>query len=280
MPSPKGKDEATCAWGGVPSRRLSPWAGGLARLLSSLRPPATPQPPRNWKSPVLQRGQKDSAPPDPQMLHEHIVRGTHAPGSCRAPRPPLPLVSGSVLPPRHLLSSLTPKCFRGPPGRPRMCSVALLCWGEGGGESGLKHRVQVWVPVCMHLSPSPPHDQTNPILSDLLWPLRCVRFLTPAWNWLSSSKDQSCSSLSTSPPLPAPCEERVNIYFFIYLLFVLGGTSRHGPQVLTRLWQAGLVCPQPSSMGFLPMLPFRSRLSPPASSPAPFLPVLLTGAPH
>ena len=50
------------------------------------------------QKPCPERGQKDSEPPDPQMLHEHILRGTRAPrrrrrppaGGCppTSPRPP------------------------------------------------------------------------------------------------------------------------------------------------------------------------------------------------
>lgn len=43
---------------------------------------------RNCKKPCPERGQKDSEPPDPQMLHEHILRGTRAPG--RRPGHPCP----------------------------------------------------------------------------------------------------------------------------------------------------------------------------------------------
>lgn len=51
-------------------------------------------------------------PPDPQMLHEHILRGTRAPDGGRAtPVPLLFLDSRHVLQPRCLLSLLTQKCF-------------------------------------------------------------------------------------------------------------------------------------------------------------------------
>jgi hypothetical protein len=71
---------------------------------------------------------------------------------------------------------------------------------RGGTRRKSKHRrvtcgFQSWVLVSTH--PSPP-NQTNATLSDLLWPLRHVLFLTPSWNWLSSSKDQV---LFLVPPL-------------------------------------------------------------------------------
>lgn len=51
--------------------------------------PHLPVPPsQELKKPCLERGQKDSEPPDPQMLHEHILRGTRAPG--RRPGHPSP----------------------------------------------------------------------------------------------------------------------------------------------------------------------------------------------
>lgn len=51
-------------------------------------------------------------PLDPQMLHEHVLRGACVPRwGPAAPAPLLFLDSGHVLQPRCLLSLLTPKCF-------------------------------------------------------------------------------------------------------------------------------------------------------------------------
>lgn len=102
--------------------------------------------------------------------------------------------------------------------------ASLLCvWHPPGGKR--KHRAalvalkgsQAQVPSLgsgAH-SPAPP-----PPKSDLLWPLRHVLFLTPSWNWLSSSKNQALFLVvPTRPQLPV---KRELIYIFIYLLFVLG----------------------------------------------------------
>lgn len=79
------------------------------------------------------------------MLHEHILRGTRAPGGGRAtPAPLLFLDSGHALQPRRLLSSLTQKCFISLPdphartrGRPVTFSCASLLWcGWDGEEEG------------------------------------------------------------------------------------------------------------------------------------------------
>lgn len=60
------------------------------------------------KRPYPARGQKDSMPPDPQMLHEHIRREVCAPS--QGPGHPSPS-AGCGLQPRCLLSLLTQKCF-------------------------------------------------------------------------------------------------------------------------------------------------------------------------
>lgn len=93
-------------------------------------------------------------------------------------------------------SCLTRDPHLGKASRVLSCASLLSCgwdWEEEEAQSwlncpkGLKHRFEVWVLVSTHpLSP----NQTNATLSDLLWPLRHVLFLTPSWNWLSSSKDQ------------------------------------------------------------------------------------------
>nr|BAC37519.1 unnamed protein product [Mus musculus] len=54
---------------------------------------------------------------------------------------------------------------------------------------GPQHRCQVWVLLSTHPLPAK-SDKCHFFLSDLLWPLRHVLFLTPSWNWLSSSKNQ------------------------------------------------------------------------------------------
>lgn len=59
MPSPKGKDEATRTQGAEPGR--------LPR-----GPPGPPLP--GTEEARLEREPKDSAPLDPQMLHEHMLR--------------------------------------------------------------------------------------------------------------------------------------------------------------------------------------------------------------
>lgn len=175
------------------------------------------------------------------------------------PAPLLFLDSGRVLQSRCLLSSLTPKCFISPAqpcreGQSLLSCASLLCGRAPGGTRkhraglvalrGLEHRFQVWVLVSTH--PLPP-NQTNAALSDLLWPLRHVLFLTPSWNWLSSSKNQVPRS-SLSPYLtPVPCEERVNI-FFIYLVFflcVLGWVC---------VWSQGVSCGHPRLGAYLAAL--------------------------
>lgn len=118
------------------------------------------------------------------------------------PAPLLFLDSSHVLQPRCLLSLLTPKCFISPaqpsPGEglsPLSCA-SLLCGHQEeeqaqswlGGPKGPPAQVSS-LGSGVHSPPLPPH-QTNAILSDLLWPLRHVLFLTPSWNWLSSSKNQ------------------------------------------------------------------------------------------
>lgn len=96
----------------------------------------------------------------------------------------------------------------------------------------LEHRLQVWVLVPPH--PSLP-NQMNAILSNLLWPLRHVLFLTPSWNWLSSSKNQALFLLVPllDPQLPV---KRELIYIFIYLLFVLGWLCPRGSDVAIAGW--------------------------------------------
>lgn len=119
-------------------------------------------------------------------------------------------------------------------------STELAWWPCGASSTGFKSGF--WCP----LTPSPP-NQTNAALSDLLWPLRHVLFLTPSWNWLSSSKNQVPRS-SLSPYLtPVPCEERVNI-FFIYLVFflcVLGWVC---------VWSQGVSCGHPRLGAYLAAL--------------------------
>lgn len=134
--------------------------------------------------------------------------------------------------PRRSLRLLTPKCFISParpPGRPGHPSVGLLCCvcgthreeeeaqsclGGPEGVSGTGSKSGFWCPfTCPPPPPTPPK-------SDLLWPLRHVLFLTPSWNWLSSSKNQALFLVvPTRPQLPV---KRELIYIFIYLLFVLG----------------------------------------------------------
>lgn len=137
------------------------------------------------------------------MLHEPFFKAK--PVSPRwgltTPAPLLFLDSGHELQPRCLLSLLTPKCFVSP-AQPRRegqslfscffavwaapggrVSTELAWWPRGASSTGFKSGF--WCPLI----PSPP-NQTNAVLSDLLWPLRHVLFLTPSWNWLSSSKNQ------------------------------------------------------------------------------------------
>lgn len=80
LPSPKGKDKATCTQGIKP---CGPHRAGLSAVRAQGRGHSSPRlcrPFQELKKPCPERGQKDSAPPDPQMLHEHILKGTHAPG--------------------------------------------------------------------------------------------------------------------------------------------------------------------------------------------------------
>ena len=126
----------------------------------------------------------------------------------------------------------------------------------------LKHRSQAWVLVSTHL---PTRDQTNPTLSDLLWPLRHVLFLTPSWNWLSSSKDRVLFlflSLSHAhPQLPAK-RELIYILFICFLCWDEFVSGPRGSDVAVTGW----VCTQQSWPGGLRPFPC-SRLSSPASSP-------------
>lgn len=105
------------------------------------------------KKPCPVRGQKDSEPPDPQMLHEHIVRGARSPprppGGGRAPpalsRPGL----WPVPQPRRLLSSLTQKVLH-LPARPAPHRdgrhVSLRFFADVGGVGGRAGADQVWFP--------------------------------------------------------------------------------------------------------------------------------------
>uniref|UniRef100_A0A8C4KYT9 Uncharacterized protein n=1 Tax=Equus asinus asinus TaxID=83772 RepID=A0A8C4KYT9_EQUAS len=75
------------------------------------------------------------------------------------------------------------------------CASLLLCGWDGRkskySAGSLPQAVQAQVSSLSSGVHSPnPQGQANPTLSDLLWPLRRVLFLTPSWNWLSSSKDQ------------------------------------------------------------------------------------------
>lgn len=144
-------------------------------------------------------------------------------------------------------SCLTLDRHLGKASRVLSCASLLSCgwdWEEEEAQSwlncpkGLKHRYEVWVLVSTHpLSP----NQTNATLSDLLWPLRHVLFLTPSWNWLSSSKDQVLF-LFVPYSTPAPCEERVNI-FFLFICFLCWDGFLSGPRG-SDVAIAGWVCTQ------------------------------------
>lgn len=129
----------------------------------------------------------------------------------------------------------------------------------------LKHRSQAWVLVSTHL---PTRDQTLKIPKshfDLLWPLRHVVFLTPSWNWLSSSKDRVLFlflSLSHAhPQLPAK-RELIYILFICFLCWDEFVSGPRGSDVAVTGW----VCTQQSWRGGLRPFPC-SRLSSPASFP-------------
>lgn len=204
MPSPKGKDKATRTQG-VTALQAAPgqasvWRGRQGRGHSS---PCLCRPSQELKKPCPVRGQKDSAPPDPQMLHEHILRGTRAPG--RRPGHPSPSPSPGLRPraaARAFAQFADPKVLHFPagpaPGKAShvlSCASLLLCGWDGRkskySAGSLPQAVQAQVSSLSSGVHSPnPQGQANPTLSDLLWPLRRVLFLTPSWNWLSSSKDQ------------------------------------------------------------------------------------------
>lgn len=89
------------------------------------------------------------------MLHEHVLRGTRAPGGGRAPPAPLLFLdSGRALQPRRLLSSLTQKCFVSLPdphgeGQSVQLRFFAVVWVGWGGRvrtvraQSLRHRPQV-----------------------------------------------------------------------------------------------------------------------------------------
>lgn len=93
---------------------------------------------RNCKKPCPERGRRTGAP-DPQMLHEHILRGTAPLGGGRATPAPL-LFLDSGVPPGCLLSSLTQSasfsCLpRAGEGQSRI-RIALFCYCVGGTGGG------------------------------------------------------------------------------------------------------------------------------------------------
>lgn len=124
-------------------------------------------------------------------------------GGRATPAPLLSLDSGRVLQPRCLLSSLTQKCFISlpdPRGEGQSCvklRFFAAVWVGLGRRSkcragsvatrSLKHRSQAWVLVSTH--PPTPQIRRTPLCLTCCG-LRHVLFLTPSWNWLSSSKDR------------------------------------------------------------------------------------------
>lgn len=156
----------------------------------------------------LERELKDSAPPDPQMLHEHIPRGTRA-----TPLSLLPLDSGHAPQPRRSLSSLTQKCFiflpdphAGKASHLQLRFFAVVWVGRGGrGNAALAQSL-----LASASSLGFPRSDDPALL------------LTPLGIGSLLQRTRSCSSSSSSSslsPAPAPCEERVNIYFLFICFF-------------------------------------------------------------
>lgn len=126
------------------------------------------------QKPCPERGQKDSAPPDPQMLHEHILRGTRAPGWRPGhPRPsPFPGLRPRAAA-RAFAQFADPKVLHfpacpvlGKASHVLSCASLLLCgWDreeEDWRESGcpLPSPAQVWSPGSRVHSPSSGTRQT------------------------------------------------------------------------------------------------------------------------
>lgn len=173
-------------------------------------------------------------------------------GGRATPAPPLPGLPSAAA--QVFAQLLTQKCFISLPdphvGKASHVKLRFFAvvWVERRGRVNtvLTQLLQAQVSSLdsgVHSSP-PLQDQTHPTLSDLLWPLRHVLFLTPSGNWLSSSKDQVLFLFL--PPLPAPCEERVNIYIFYLFAFCVGMGLCPVPGGLMWLLQVGCV---PSSPG-------------------------------
>lgn len=140
--------------------RMDGWPGRQAG--GSPSPPPVPPLPGTEEA-RLEREPKDSAPPDPQMLHEHILRG---------PAPLLSLGSGPRCSPAFAQFA-DPKVLHFParPARTRVegrsRSVALLCCRVGGTGrkrdcsgwlSRSRHWPQVWV---LGFPPPPPPPRSD-----------------------------------------------------------------------------------------------------------------------
>lgn len=174
LPSPKGKDKATYTQGyelcrlhraGLSMARVS---GQSALLTLSVSPS------QELKKPCLARGQKDSEPPDPQMLHEHILRGTRAPGwrpghPSPSPLPGLPSAAAQVF-----AQLLTQKCFISLPdphvGKASHVKLRFFAvvWVERRGRVNtvLTQLLQAQVSSLdsgVHSSPPPPKIRHTPL---------------------------------------------------------------------------------------------------------------------
>lgn len=127
------------------------------------------------QKPCPERGQKDSAPPDPQMLHEHILRGTRAPGWRPGhPRPsPFPGLRPRAAA-RAFAQFADPKVLHfpacpvlGKASHVLSCASLLLCgWDreeEDWRESGcpLPSPAQVWSPGSVSTLPPPGPDKPH-----------------------------------------------------------------------------------------------------------------------
>lgn len=169
----------------------------------TFHPPVPPLP--GTDKPCPARGRRTHGPWTPQMLHEPFFKGK-----------PVAPVMGKDYPSPSPFPGLWPCAtaqvfaqfadpkvlhFSCPPLQvgPVTLPLLLCCVGgprrKGKRRAGMvalrgpQHRCQVWVLLSTHPLPAK-SDKCHFFLSDLLWPLRHVLFLTPSWNWLSSSKNQ------------------------------------------------------------------------------------------
>lgn len=216
LPSPKGKDKATCTRGRSPCKAAPDRRTDRPQLVrgqdknkqtkknkGTFHPPVPPLP--GTDKPCPARGRRTHGPWTPQMLHEPFFKGK-----------PVAPVMGKDYPSPSPFPGLWPCAtaqvfaqfadpkvlhFSCPPLQvgPVTLPLLLCCVGgprrKGKRRAGMvalrgpQHRCQVWVLLSTHPLPAK-SDKCHFFLSDLLWPLRHVLFLTPSWNWLSSSKNQ------------------------------------------------------------------------------------------